>query len=213
MARTASQSVQRFPLTVVLGNETNVRLLRELALHGGQISASELAWKARIGRSGAWLGLTNLEKLGIIESAGSERAKLYKLNAKHPFTTPLLSIFQAEKRRFDAIKEEIAASAPGAIAIWIYGSVARGEDHSQSDLDIVVVADAKNFEHVLDNMHKNLVEPSERLNFNPSIVGLTPQDIIRLDSSRDPWWVGLTFDAITVMGKRPSQLAPVTVTE
>ena len=42
MARSSPQSAQRYPLTTILGTDATVRLLRELARHGGQLSAPDL---------------------------------------------------------------------------------------------------------------------------------------------------------------------------
>ena len=50
-----------------------------------------------------------------------------------------------------ALKETIAKRLSGLIGIWVYGSVAKGEDTSKSDLDIAVLANAPvPFDKLLD---------------------------------------------------------------
>ena len=84
MARSAPESFQRHPLTRVLGTDTNVRLLRALASHGGLLSAPALAARTALSKGSVRTGLEALLGLGVVAVRGSGRVQLYCPAADHP---------------------------------------------------------------------------------------------------------------------------------
>jgi len=90
MARSSAQSAQRYPLTVVLGTEANVRLLRELSRHGAQLSAPDLVRRTGLAKTSVWAGLSALEEAGVASVAGTGRSRLYSLQVDHPLRAYLL---------------------------------------------------------------------------------------------------------------------------
>jgi predicted nucleotidyltransferase len=209
VSRPTKESAQRYPLTEAFGAMANVRLLRELSRHGGRLSAPDLAARVGLARASAWRALASLEKVGVVASEGSGRTRLYRLRGEHPLSVPIADLFEAEEARFASIRETVRSEADrlGALAVWIYGSTARGEDRPDSDLDIVFVAGSDEQDRAANSFREALVESAERLGFAPSVIGLRCGDIERLSGERDPWWVGVVADALVVMGPRPDELA------
>jgi predicted nucleotidyltransferase len=210
MARSSAQSAQRYPLTEILGTETNVRLLRELSRHGGQLSAPSLVSRTGLAKASVWAGLAALEWTGTVSVVGTGRARLYSLRADHPLKGALDALFDAEERRFeavlDAIREAGRRCGSAVVAVWLYGSVARGEDGSASDLDIAVVAVDDAVEAVRDAIRESLRPAGERLGFTPSVVGIGTADPVRLSRQRHPWWNGIVRDAVVLLGPSPDSL-------
>lgn len=210
MARSAAQSVQRYPLTLMLGTEANVRLLREISRHGGQVSAPDLVARTGLAKTSVWAGLASLDEVGIVAVAGTGRARLYSIRVDHPLRPALDGLFEAEERRFDAVLESVRVAArgcgPGVVAVWLYGSVARGEDRPGSDLDIAVVAVDGRVAAIVDAFRDALHPAGEALGFMPSVVELGIADAARLAGERDPWWVGVVRDAVVLFGPRPDEV-------
>src|SRR5260221_6248311 len=156
MARSAPQSAHRYPLTTILGSDAHVRILRELSRHGGQLSAPSLVGRTGLAKTSVWAGLTSLEQAGIVSVAGTGRARVYSVRSDHPLRGALDTLFEAEERRFDAVLEAVRAAARGCrhdvAGVWVYGSTARGEDRTGSDLDIVVVATGRAPETVSESI-------------------------------------------------------------
>lgn len=212
MPRSSPQSALRYPLTGILGTEANVRILRELFRHGGQLSAPSLVARSGLAKTSVWAGLTALETAGILSAVGTGRVRLYSIQPDHPLREPLHALFEAEERRFQRILAAIrhAAQVCGqpVIAVWLYGSVARGEDRPDSDMDLAIVGAAHtDLTVALAAMGERLRAQAETLGLIPSLTSLHPKDVLRLARSRDPWWTELTRDALVLSGPRPDELA------
>jgi predicted nucleotidyltransferase len=181
----------------MLGNETNVRLLRELSRHGGQLSAPDLVRRTGLAKTSVWAGLASLEEMDLVSVAGTGRARLYSMRADHPLRGALDTLFEAEERRFEAVLEAVREAArgcgPGVVAVWLYGSLARGEDRPGSDLDVAIVAAEDALADVSDAMRDALHSAGMKLGFRPSVVGIDPADVAR--------------DAVVLLGPRPDELA------
>jgi hypothetical protein len=91
----------------------------------------------------------------------------------------------------------------------MYGSVARGEDRTDSDLDLALVARTKALPRLADTFRDAMVAPAQRLGFSASLVTLGTDDVARLAAQRDPWWTNVARDALPLIGARPEDLAAV----
>ena len=131
MARSNPQSMLRYPL------DTHPRQrcerqgpARELFGHGGELSAPSLVLRSGLAQSTVREALIDLEEMKIIETLGSGRARVFRIASGHPLATTLGSLFQAEDHRFESVLEAVRAAAArigsGVVAVWLYGSVARG---------------------------------------------------------------------------------------
>jgi predicted nucleotidyltransferase len=210
-ARASAQSAQHYRLTLILGTDANVRVIRELSRHGGLLSSPLIAARSRLARASVWSALGTLEEIGIVHCEGSGKARLYRIDDRHPLAVPLNALFEAEAARYAGIREAVsavcAAVRPPVLAAWIYGSVARGEDRLGSDLDLAVVAPAADLELAEHAIRGALAISGEELGFVASLAGLGPDDVARLSREADPWWTGVAADALVVLGPRPGELA------
>lgn len=207
MTRSSPQSALRYPLTVALGAEANVRVLRELAHHGGALSSPSLVARTGLAQSSVRAALIALESIRLVAAIGSGRSRLYRMDAGHPLASDTDRLFKAEQGRFDAVLSSLtdAAATRGndILSAWIYGSVARGNDGPGSDLDILIVARQGALARAETSLHEVMNAESDRLVFNASIVALEPDDVLRLHADGDPWWRSAIADVIPVFGPRP----------
>jgi len=193
----------------MLGSVANVRTLRELSRHGGELSAPSLTLRTRLSKRAVQLSLRALEATQIVQGLGSARSRLYRLRRDHPLAPVVAALFRAEEERFDAVLEEIRSAARrcgDVLAVWLYGSVARGEDRAESDLDVAVVSNAADPSAVASTFREVLQDAEIRLAFSASAVALGGGDVIRLAAERDGWWTEVVRDAVAVVGDPPEVL-------
>jgi len=104
-----------------------------------------------------------------------------------------------------ALRSVAGEIKPAPAAAWLYGSVARGDDTPESDMDIaLIVRREEDVERVTDALREGLHALSEAEMITFSVVGLSLRDVARLGSSRDPFWKDIARDAIVLMGLRPA---------
>jgi predicted nucleotidyltransferase len=202
------QSFLRQPLSAVFANPASVRVLRALMRHGGELSAPMLAERSRLTRPSVLAALDHLSGLGLVESIGSVRQRLHRIDKGHPLAAGLSVLFAAEADRFDTIIEAIrrAAIEAGVAAAWLYGSVARGEDRPDSDLDIAMVASI-DLDAEKSAFRDALRALEAEWRFSASVVALGPEDVRRLAQEGDPWWLALLAEAVPLAGPDPVTLA------
>jgi len=211
MTRPKSQSALRFPFSTIFGSEGNVRIMRELSRHGGQLSVGNLISRTRLTRPPILASLATLTGAGIVNESGTGHARLYNLNQSSPLFIPIQALFEAEEKRFtdilNAVKECASLFDDKVIAAWIFGSVARGDDHASSDLDIALIADDSVASAIQAESIDFLSVKGGELLFTPSINTLTVGDVRRLRESHDPLWKAFVNEAIVIVGPRPDSIS------
>jgi predicted nucleotidyltransferase/biotin operon repressor len=201
------------PLDRFLGRASHVRVLRALSLHGGGLTPPELARRTGLSRRGAWNALESLEDAGIVEPVGGGHSVPYRLSDAHPLGVTLRRLFADEAERADTLISTIRVAAarldPAPLAVWLFGSVARGEDRPGSDLDIAVVAEdgpaararAESLRDALDGI-------GEQFGIRPSVISLSRSDLHALQAEDDPFWRRVVEDAVPLMGPPPDGMRP-----
>jgi predicted nucleotidyltransferase len=210
--RPKRQSFLRHPLSTLLGTEASVRVLRELALHGNELTTTVLAKRTGITDQSVRNVVNSLLPAGVLTVYGQGRAASYRLDVEHPLGQSLLTLFRAEEERMEAVRRAVLGAAqqmaPPPLAVWVFGSVARREDRPDSDLDLLLVVeddgtterDAATFRNQLESLHREQ-------QITVSVVPVSSRDIERLSDTEDPFWSELLRDAIPWHGKRPEALA------
>lgn len=202
MGTAAPQSYRRYPLTRMLGDSGHVRLLRVLVLHGGALSSTQLAAQARLTPQGVRNILEDLGLQGAVQVLGSGRTRLFRARLDHPMTAAVASLFTAERAQWESFLtslREVLAKQPDVVGAWLYGSVARGEDKPESDVDIAVLLESgRQSEDVRDE----LSALERQLNTGFSIITLKRRELAKVNLS---WWRSLVGEALVLKGRRPEE--------
>ena len=206
-----SQSALRFPLSAIFASEGNVRVLRELFRHGGELSAPSIAKRVGLSRQHTARILGGLAGLRVVEAVGVGGHPSYRARQTHPLYLVLDGLFHAEAERFreigDAVRTAARSADPPPEAVWLYGSVARGEDIPGSDVDVAIVIQGDvEVDRAADEIREKLTRAEESLGFIASVVAISPDDVVRL-SAEDSWWTNMTREAIALEGPDPERLA------
>lgn len=82
-----------------------------------------------------------LVKSGVVESFEVRRRPRYRANLKHPIHVELASICCKTFGIRDVIAQALRSVAPRNTYAFIFGSVARGEERPDSDIDVMIIGD------------------------------------------------------------------------
>jgi len=214
-ALSRAQSHVRYPLTAILGSAGNVRVLRALTTDRAPQSAPQLAHSAGLTPQGVRIVLDTLTQQHLVQVHGSGRAQLYAWNERHPFAQALADLFSQEQQRWEYLIESLRSRLSGhgsaVRGAWLYGSVARGEDTSASDLDIALLVTSQK---VADAIREDLMPLEDEQHLRISLTALTPKELNALPDN-DRWWSDVVRDARVLKGSAPAlakrQLAKASV--
>jgi len=206
------QSNFRYPLNRIFSSEGAVRVLRELTRHGGELAIPRLAEATKLNQQTVRnVLLGDLTRSGIVETVGQGRSTLYRVRAKYPLYPLIDHLFAAEEARIQRIFQTLTTAAPAAapdvLAVWIFGSVARGDDEPGSDLDVaLVVPDADSIESAVSAYRERLSSLLDSERITVSVVGMSSDDVLRLAADEAPWWRNVAAEAQPVLGLPPAPL-------
>ena len=124
-------------LREVCGSEERFRLLRTLFENPGrEFHVRGLAVAAGIDPSNASKLLGRLTAIGLCERVEAAPYAKFRANAANPLHKELAGLFSKASAVMGAIRD-VAARVDGSV--FIFGSAARGEDQSASDIDLLVI--------------------------------------------------------------------------
>lgn len=139
-------------IETLLGSRSKLAVLR--VLHGVAVplNASQLASRTGLSWTAISTVLDDLARMGVVNSSSAGRANIHSLNRSSIYVTDLIDpLFVAEERIPDELLADLNSTFEAqALALTIFGSYARDEQVSESDVDVAIV--------VADLTAKDLVE-------------------------------------------------------
>ena len=133
----------RRPLNVLLGVPSHIAVLRGLAAAGVGLTGREIARSAGVAVQATHDALARLEAVGLVRWLPAGRAHLYQLNRDHfLFKNGIGPLLEAESEFRSAIRSILKRALSGhVLSAALFGSVARGEDRPESDLDLLMIVE------------------------------------------------------------------------
>lgn len=126
------------PAAALLG-ENDTRLLLELYRRAEPLSGRQIAANAGVPLTTAQRTLGRYADAGIVKAVPVAHATLYELNRSHVLAAAIFELLAAPAKVSESIGEIVHRRAGNAVTTALFGSAARGEDTSKSDLDILLV--------------------------------------------------------------------------
>lgn len=112
----------------VLAGTTRGLTGREVALLTGRSS-----------HSGVLAVLNRLTEHGLVDRVELNRAFLFSLNRQHLAYPAVITLVGMRVVLFGKIQQELSAWGPAPVHVSLFGSTARGDGDTQSDIDLFVV--------------------------------------------------------------------------
>jgi predicted nucleotidyltransferase len=133
-----------------------------------QFYLREIARRAGTGIGATQRELRQLSEAGLIQSVRRGHQLYYQANRKNPIFAELKSILAKTSGIRDILHEVLAPLASRIKLAFVYGSVARGEERSSSDVDLMVVGDIS-FADVVSGLSRSETQLGREV--NPTVYG------------------------------------------
>lgn len=192
------------PYTALLA-KTEGKVLAVLAGTTRPLSGREVARLAGLSQNGAWRVLRRLVEHGVVsqQEAGSGAALLYSLNHDHLAAEPVIALLRLREMLFDRIKGQIEAWPLAPVHASIFGSAARGDGDTASDIDVFVVR-PQQIDDGDDAWRSQLDDLSERIRAwsgnHAGVAEIGEPELRRLRRDRPRVVGALREDAIVLAG-------------
>ena len=205
--RPSASSALYHPLDHILGSPGVVRVARLLAEHGGSLGVSDIARRAKLALPSTRAALRRLREVEVVTAVGAGRSMVCSLRPAHPLVPALVALFAAERKQatvvLDAIRRAAGSLRPPPLAVWLYGSVARGADEPSSDIDVLLVSALSEPTAQADALRDAIAVELRGRDRRVSVVALGPSDVTRLARTRAKFWRELQRDAVVLSGDAP----------
>jgi hypothetical protein len=131
------------PYAAVTGGGLLGEVLAVLAGTTKPLTGREVARLARRGSDrGVRLALNRLAEQGLVDTLAAPPAVLYTLNREHVAAPVALALVDLRGALLDRLREAIGSWAVPAAHASLFGSAARGDGDTDSDIDLFVVRPA-----------------------------------------------------------------------
>jgi predicted nucleotidyltransferase len=176
------------------------------SLSGRQVSA--LA-NGRFGQSRVNEVLGQLTEAGIVLRENRPPAKLYRLNQDHVAAAGVQALANQRQELLARIRSEVAAWIVCADAVWLFGSAARGDGDTTSDIDLLVVRptavneDNQTWLGQIDDLSEHIARWSGN---SCEALELSAAELAAMVSRGEPLVEQLRTDALTLSGASPRTL-------
>ena len=197
-------------MSTVIGGARGV-VLEILAATYQPLTGNRIAELAgsRVSQSGVSKVLGPLVESGLVTCEPAGSAKLYRLNRDHVAATAVLAGVAMRDELFTRITRSVADWERHAVAVWLFGSAARGSATTSSDIDVFVLrpdsiaASDPSWEAQTAALAANVRLWSGN---GCEILEYSRSEFARLVRTKDRIVESLRKDAITLFGDDPHQL-------
>ena len=114
---------------------------------------SELARRLGVPSSSLQRELLDLTEAGILKSHRQGRMVYYQANAESPLFPDLRGLLLKTAGLVDILAEALNALLPKIRTAFVYGSIASGQERSDSDIDLMVIGEISPVELALPLRH------------------------------------------------------------
>ena len=196
------------PHTVLL-SQTEARILSALAGTNRPMAGREVARLIGMSQNGVWRTLQRLANHGLLTEQEAGGAVLYTLNRDHLAATAAVALTRLRSALIERIREELGNWEIKPTHASMFGSAARGDGDTASDIDVFIVrpADTDEEDEKWRSQINTLSDSILRWTGNHAgISEVQDSDVARLRRERPPIVEELERDAVPLLGPPASEL-------
>ena len=174
-------------------------LLQVLARLEQPVTRRQLAAAASVAAGNASAVIEDLIRAGLVNETVAGRSSMVALNRNHLAAGPLVELAGLRGELIRRLRERLS-QWPDLKGAWLFGSVARGDADSQSDIDLLIVA------HDLEapDLHSLVVQLQADVRSwtgnDVQLVEHTPESWRKLVRSKNPLVEQMRSDGVSLTG-------------
>lgn len=184
LSTSTTEPIKNLGFADALFTSTQQRLL---AILFGQAERSFYA-RELIGLTGSGSGAVQRELMRLLQSGllitttvGNQ--KHYQANSQAPIFQELRSIVTKTFGISDLLKHALSPLAPNIHCALLYGSVAKGETHAASDIDLMIISDQLTLGEIFSVVSP--IEPQLGRKINPTLY--TKEEFVKRKNNENPF--------------------------
>jgi len=185
------------------------RILAVLAETSAELSLRTIARLSGVSIAQASRVMPKLVELGMVERRELPPSSLFRLVNEHVASRAVLALAGARRTVLDQVGRAAGALASPPISVILFGSFARGDARSGSDIDVVIVRPAAVAEEneAWASGLEAWRQHARRITGNRiEIVEVSEREIARLLQGREPVWSDVARDGVVIFGRPVSEL-------
>ena len=160
------------------------------------VTVRALAGHAGVSPQGALRLVNDLARAGIVHVEPAGRSLMVRLNRDHLAAEPLIALVSTRARLVERLTNELAGWDDLAGA-WLFGSAARGDGDTASDIDLLLVAGRTTDSERWERQAARLVNRAQAWTGNPvQLVEHTRRTFAALVRDTSPLVAALRFEGI-----------------
>jgi predicted nucleotidyltransferase len=165
------------PLALVLASRALAAVVIYFVLHPDKpLHFRALQRATRVSSRSLQHEMARLEALGMVQRERDGKLVRYRAVAGHPRWAVLREMVRQFAQPAELLRVALA-DVPGLDAAFIYGSFARGDTHSESDIDVFALGDALRDRDTRLALTQRTVEASMLLNREVNVTRYTPDKL------------------------------------
>ncbi|HXO20842.1 MAG TPA: nucleotidyltransferase domain-containing protein [Thermoanaerobaculia bacterium] len=148
------------------------RVLRLLfAQPDRRFQSAELIRLAKGGVGAVHRQLARLEKAGLVEATRVGNQKHYQARRESPIFAELQGLVAKTVGAVEPLRNSLGEYADSIRAAFVFGSLAKGSDHAESDIDLMVISDVLHYSDLFEALQEAEVRLARPV--NPTVMSLT----------------------------------------
>jgi Nucleotidyltransferase domain len=172
------------------------------ALTGREVARLSL----RGSQSGVNAVLARLVRHGLVQVSNAGSANLYLLNRDHVAAPAVLALVDLRGQLFERVTQAMTSWRRPPVAAAVFGSAARGDGDTESDIDVFLVRPAELSPDAVRQWEKDvagLAQAVRRWSGNSAaIVDVTAAQVHQMVSEQAPVAQSIRRDAVMLLGRR-----------
>ena len=185
------------------------RILAVLAETSAELSLRTIARLSGVSIAQASRVMPKLVELGMVERRELPPSSLFRLVNEHVASRAVLALAGARRTVLEQVGRAAGALASPPVSVILFGSFARGDARSGSDIDVVIVRPAAVAEEneAWASGLETWRQHARRITGNRiEIVEVSEREIARLLQGREPLWSDVARDGVVIFGRPVSEL-------